>query len=76
MKNIVKRAKNVREVFFEFEPSMQIIEMLPESLEHLPFLELKDDEPYNGKFKRLNSLRLADYGFDYFKFCGIRSVWS
>ena len=66
MKEIVKRAKNVREVFFGFnlEPSMDVIEMLPECLEHLPYMRLSDSEPYSGKFKRLKSLMLTDYGYD------------
>ena len=69
VKEILKRAKNVKEVFFKFfTPLVQTIEMLPESLKHLPYLWLCDDESYNGKFNRLNSLRLMDCGYDFFKF--------
>ena len=58
----------MKEVFFHFfKPSMQTIELLPESLEHLLYLKLNDDEPYSGKFRRLKSLRLKDTWFD-FKF--------
>ena len=66
MKEIIKRATNVKEIFFEFNPSMQTIEMLPKSLEHHPYLQLKSGEQYSGKFKRLKSLRLKDNGFDFF----------
>ena len=75
IKEILKRAKNVKEVFFEFGviPSMQIIEILPESLEHLPFLVLRDGEAYSEKFKQLKSLNLTDDRFD-FKFRNIPKI--
>jgi len=67
MKEIIKRARNVKEVFFQFfKPSMEKIEKLPECLEHLPYMQLSDSEPCSGKFKRLKSLMLTDYGFDDF----------
>ena len=66
MKEVVKRARNVREVFFDFNrPSMEIIEMLPECLEHLPYLWLRDSETFSGKFRRLKSLMLTNFGFDH-----------
>ena len=58
----------MKEVYFDFGPSMQVIEMLPECLEHHPFLELKDRVPYSGKFRRLKSLVLIDNRFDFFHF--------
>ena len=66
IKDILKRARNVKEVFFDFWPlpSIQIIELLPDSLEHLQFLELQDDEQYSGKFRRLKSLTFRDNRFD------------
>ena len=66
----------MKEVYFEFDPSMRIIEMLPECLEHLPFLELNDDEPYSGKFKRLKSLVLWDNRFDLFHFLKSSTIFS
>ena len=64
MKEIIKRATNAKEVFFHFfRPPMQTIEMLPECLEHLPYMRLRDAEPYSGKFERLKSLVITDYGF-------------
>ena len=77
MKEIIKRAKNVKEVFFVgFDPSMEVIEMLPEHLEHLPYLQLGegDEESYSRKFRRLKSLRLTDYGFDFLIFV-IAFLW-
>jgi len=59
---IVKRALNMKEVYFDFNPSIRVIEMLPESLEHLSSLQVRDElEPYIGKFRRLKSLWLKDY---------------
>ena len=52
IKAIIKRAGNAREVFFKFEPSEQIteiIEMLPECLEHLPYMEVKKLETVQRK---------------------------
>ena len=66
IEEIIKRAKNVKEIYFDFDPSIQIIEVLPESLEHVPFLELKFGETYRGKFRRLKSLKLTDNRFDFF----------
>ena len=63
IKEILKRAKNVKEVLFKFPPLMRNIEMLPKSLEHLLFLSLKDRVPYSGKFRRLKSLNLKDNRF-------------
>ena len=57
----------MHEVIFQFKPSMQTIELLSESLEHLPYLELNDGVPYSGKFRRLKSLRLRDDRFDFYK---------
>ena len=65
MKEIIKRAKNLKEVFFGFTPSMRIVEMLPECLEHLPNLVLENEATYSGKFKRLKSLKLSDNRFDF-----------
>ena len=63
---IIKRATKVKEVFFEgFNPSMQVIEMLPDCLEHLSLLKLEDSKSYSGKFRRLKSLNLYT-GFDFF----------
>ena len=59
----------MREIFFKFfDPSMEIIEKLPECLEHLPYLQLDEGESYSGKFRRLKSLRLTDYEFDFLIF--------
>jgi len=70
---IVKRATNVREVFFDFHwPQMQTIELLPEGLEHLPFLLVgaEDVPPYSGKFRRLKSLVIRLVRNDWFvDFC-------
>ena len=59
IEQIVKRAKNVKEAFFQFHPSMRIVELFPECLEHLPYMEVTDRmPPYSGKFRRLKSLML------------------
>ena len=67
IKEIIKRATNVKEAFFDFWPlpSMRLIKMLPESLEHLPYLPLGYWESYSGKFRRLKSLVLMDDGFGF-----------
>ena len=48
----------MNEAFFQFHPSIRIVELFPECLEHLPYMEVTNGIPYSGKFRRLKSLML------------------